>query len=434
MERTERRVGLPKGRRSDLLFCLPVALGMAFVCGGVGLLVHVAGCWRTYLSARSWAAVPARIEELEFNTEPASDGQVYSVTVTYSYEFGGQTYTGHRVDIMGGSSSDYDLHRRRYVELARHRDRNIPFQAYVNPRTPREAVLYREPDAWMYAGVLMAVLFSGAGLACVALGLVALGRRKRLREIAEGGGGRKWHLRKDWRAGRIRASSVREVLLAWLLGLGLATFASMFIVLTADQGAPVVVWLFVGALALGGVLLVLRAVLLTLRQAVFGMPVLYLSEVPVVPGRPVAAAVRTAKPLQADRWRFVLECCVPLASEGDRERAARVERVVRQLEGLPGKKLGVRPTTWYGQRAYRLELAPAGDARIDRTGRALAPVILQVPEGAPEACLDPAFAVNWILAAEAASFPFRLKARFVLPVFYAAPEEIEPKAGEFGQP
>jgi len=38
------------------------------------------------------------------------------------------------------------------------------------------------------------------------------------------------------------------------------------------------------------------------------------------------------------------------------------------------------------------------------------------------------------LAVSAASFPFRLKARFVLPVFYAAPEEIEPKAGEFGQP
>ena len=424
-----RPVSQRKRERHDWVVWILIPFGVSFICLGVGFLISIAGSWRTYFAARSWPTVPAVIEEVEFEQYSGEDAMVYSVVVTYRYESGEQNYTGHRVGIMGGGSSNYELHRRRYEELALHRDKNIPFRAYVNPGNPHEALLYRETTEWMYARVPFGACFAGAGVAITVLGVILVRTNRELSRIAAIGEEREWDFRKEWQEGRIGASTVRELLFTWLLGLGLAVFVSMFVILMIHEEAPLIARLFIGALATGAVFLLLRAILLTARQLVFGTPVLCLQQVPVVPGREVLAAVRTARPLQAERWRFRLECYVPQTDPGS---ANRLESVVRRLESLPGKTFRLRSTSWYGERAYRLELPPAAKASTDRTGRAVALVAVQVPADAPESSLEPTFTVSWVLEAEAWSFPFHLKARFHLPVFYAAPEEIETKAEALG--
>jgi len=365
---------------------------------------------------------------VRFGEEWGTDGMVYSVAATYRYEFGEQQYTGHRVDIIGGSSSDHKLHLRRYKELAWHRDENIPFRAYVNPEHPEEAVLYCEPDIWMYAMLPFGALFAGVGMAIITLGVVLVRRKRRLSRIAASRGEREWDLRKEWKEGRIRAPALRDLILAWLAGVGSTLFVSFFIILMIGDDPPLVARLAIGAFAIMAIFFLLRAVLLTVRQFVIGTPVLCLQEVPIVPGREVEATVRTARPLRAERWRFRLECHVP---QTDDINADQVRSVLQRLERLPGKTFKARRTSWYGQRAYRLELPPPAEASTDRRGRTLAPVAVPVPAGAPESSLEPTFAVSWVLEAQAWSFPFRLKARFLLPVFYASPEEIETKVGAF---
>lgn len=398
------------------MFALP------FIGVGVGTLVHAGRCWRTHGAARSWQAVPAAIKSVEFESHSNGDSITYSVEAVYEYEFGGESYTESRVAIMGGSSNDYEIHRRRYEELKRQHDAGEPFHAYVNPDDPSQAVLFRESDPWMYALIPFGIVFLAGGLVVLGLGVWGLREYERLEEVEELTPGEPWRVREDWSRGEVKASNLKEIAFFWIFGLWLTVFLSVFVILMGSEGAPLPAWLFIGLFGVVALWMLGRAFLMTLRQLVHGSPALYLEEVPVQPGGRTSAAVRTAKPFKAGRWALELRCYMP-AREGTDERA-RAEELFRNAEQTAEGGPTFRAASWRGWCIYRRELEPAGEAKADRTGAALLPVVIEVPEGAPATSVEPTECITWTLLVKAKSFPWGFSAEFDLPVF----QPVEPPA------
>jgi len=412
--------------------CL-MLFGLPFLLAGLGVAGWGVHSWLLYARSASWQQVPATVQDVEFVEQSDSDGTTYSVKATYQYAVGGKTYTGHRVDIMGGSSSSYGMHRRRYEELDEARRSGKPVTAWVDPNDAGRSLLYREADPWMYAMMPFGFVFAAAGTGVIALGFVMARRRKKLAEITAHDANRLWHARTDWANGQVRSSDLKDLAVHWGFGIGLGVFLSVFLILMASEGAPMVAWLAIGLFCLADAFLLLKAVLLTLRHLVHGSPLLYLGEVPIVPGRQVPAAVRTHKSLQADRWRVRLQCYVPQTdSDSPAEQREQVRDLVDRLEAATGEHRAFRVSGWRGSCAFSRDLRPAGDAKMDRVGRTMLPLSIEVPAGVPGTSLDPSFAVTWVLQVKARSFPLSFAASFELPVFYADEEELERRFNDSG--
>jgi hypothetical protein len=332
---------------------------------------------------------------------------------------------------MGGGDSNYALHRRRYEELKGYRDAGRPFPAFVNPKTPSESVLYRQADSWMYAVFLFGLGAAEVGAAAVWFGARAVRRRNRLKALSKGDRGRLWHIRPDWRQGRVKPSTARHLLPSCLVAIGVGTFISAFIPLMASAGAPWWCWLIAGFFVLVGVLALMSAVHALAAFVVYGTPVLCLSEVPVVPGRRVVAALRTARPLAADRWTLRLECSTNSSSEDSEDSGdgPRLAELLQRLKALLGKRPTGGDPTWYGECVYRQKLSAQGHPQPDHTGALMLPVALELPRGASETALDPGFTVTWALAAKRRAFPLSFSASFELPVFAVPEDAIEKTDG-----
>ncbi|MFO8006633.1 MAG: DUF3592 domain-containing protein [Candidatus Brocadiia bacterium] len=415
-----------------MLFVFLVLFGVPFVLIGLGLLVWVGRSWRRYLSARAWQPVPAAVRDVEFQRHPGDDTDTYSVAATYEYSFEGRQFTGQRVDIMGGSSSNYRLHRARYERLLEHKENGQPVEVWVNPDRPSEAVIYREATAWMYAMVPFGLVFFAAGVGVSALGLHLWRKQRQLTHIAVHDANRVWHCREDWAAGCVRAGTTSEMLVAWGLGIGLAAFVSIFVIMMGSEGAPVFAWACIGVFLLIALVMLLRALLLTARHLLHGPPILHLQEVPIVPGRTVNAAMRTHKPLRSDRWTVRLKCFLPQTdSDSSRRTIEGVRDLQQRLEQATGQtNRGVSVSSLRGFCAFSRELSPAGEPASDRTGRTMLPLAITVPDGVPGSSLDASLSVTWALEVHARSFPLSFRATFDLPVFYAEEHEIERPAGE----
>jgi hypothetical protein len=159
--------------------------------------------------------------------------------------------------------------------------------------------------------------------------------------------------------------------------------------------------------------------------------VLYLSESPVVPGRRVPAAVRTARAVRAESWVLRLACyaanAATVTSGDDREseehRRRRME-LRERFEGLPGEVPRLAPNTIHGMCLYREQFGPEGEPGEGPQGETLLPVVIAVPTGAPPTEIDSDFPITWVLEVKAKVFPASFVADFELPVFEADEGEI----------
>ncbi|HTU24546.1 MAG TPA: DUF3592 domain-containing protein, partial [Pirellulales bacterium] len=94
---------------------------------------------------RSWQEVPAKILKDQLRTEHGSrGGTTRRATAQYTYEFGGQSYTGHRVTWDGGSDNMGSSQYNAFNELESHRRSGRPFRCFVNPEHPEQSILYRQ--------------------------------------------------------------------------------------------------------------------------------------------------------------------------------------------------------------------------------------------------------------------------------------------------
>ncbi len=379
--------------------------------------------WLLYARSGSWQPVRATIESAELIKHFDPDGGTeYSVKATYRYTFSGKTFTGHRVGVTVGSNA---FHQRRFNELDAARKNGRPVTAFVNPKDPTEALLYREKESWLSLLVPLGFVFFGAGV--LVIGMVAGGYRRGmdLANMPVQDASRVWNARTDWAAGRVRASMVRDMLIYWGGGLGLGLFAAILIVVVLKQDAPLFAKAIVGFYCPVPSLMLLKALALTLRQMVHGTPTLCLREVPVVPGRSVLGALRTHRTPRADRWHMRLHCYVPDTDNySSADLKERVRQVTEQLESAGGQRSSCSVSDMRGRCAFSRDLQPVGDAKLDAEGHSMLPVSIEIPNGAPASSIALDFKVTWTLQVRARSFPLGFRAEFDLPVFYADENEI----------
>lgn len=121
-------------RLFTVLFGLPFFGAGAFFMwiGGIQPLVEV-------VRSQSWGEVPCRILSSEVESHSSSDGTTYSVEISFTYEWLGQTYTSDRYSISTASSSG----RKGKLEIVRQYPPGGQSLCYVNPSRPAQAVLKR---------------------------------------------------------------------------------------------------------------------------------------------------------------------------------------------------------------------------------------------------------------------------------------------------
>jgi hypothetical protein len=145
--------------------------GIGGLIAGIKPLIQTA---RQALEVKSWQAVQGKVDDVELVRKRGSKGStLYSVRASYSYDFSGRQFSGSRVGLVEGSSSDNigNWHQAWYDNLKAAKENGRLITVWVNPMQPEKALLVREirwdqvmlhlPFALIFtaAGCLAAVLF-----------------------------------------------------------------------------------------------------------------------------------------------------------------------------------------------------------------------------------------------------------------------------------
>lgn len=153
----------PKSDRKGL-GCL-MAFALPFVAVGVGMTWWCVRITSEHQAMKAWVEVPATIQSADLKTSHGDDSTTYQAVAVYEYEFGGQRFTGTRVSLHSGSDNIGRFQRGMYNTLKKHLDQAKPYQCYVNPEQPDQAVLHRQLRWEMLTFyTLFSTLFGSVGL------------------------------------------------------------------------------------------------------------------------------------------------------------------------------------------------------------------------------------------------------------------------------
>lgn len=291
-----------------VLFALP------FIAFGAGMSVWSAHMVSQYRAMQSWVETPATIKSAELKTKRGrKDGSTYQALATYDYEFGGNRFTGDRVTITSGSDNFGTFQRDTHAELKRHLDQRKPFRCYVDPKNPRNAVLYRTLRGEMLTFLsLFGAVFGSVGAGLLTFGIVGM-RQLPTHSAEVEASAEPWLARGDWATGQIRASGGAAVAAPVLAVVALYwNFAALPVYwkladsFTSEPG----LWRWFASIfpVVGGAL-VLAFIYQLLRGRKYGESVLQLAGTPGIIGGQLAGVVRIANDLQpADGFRLTLSC------------------------------------------------------------------------------------------------------------------------------
>jgi hypothetical protein len=286
-----------------VLFALPFgAIGIT-MSGCAGRIVA------EHRAVQSWVETPATITKAELKVSKDDEGTSYEAIAEYAYAFGGQNYTGTRVSVGNGGGPQ----RRYYNELQRHLDQKRPFRAYVNPRNPTQAILYRDlPADTLAMHTLFGVLFGSVGLGLVIGGLIGYRQEQRNR-APDPPPEQPWLARNDWARGRIPTSG------AAVVGVAVMPFVIVYWFLASAPlmlEYPVILgqnfgwwkWLTLLFPVLGA-LLAFGYFRLRARRQKYGNSVFEMASAPGVVGGQLAGVIRIPRFLNEwDSFRLRLLC------------------------------------------------------------------------------------------------------------------------------
>ena len=164
------------GKVAGILFCgLFCAVGIGiFAFKSVPTVVD-------WIDAKSWIAVDAQLISHDLKVSHGDDSTTYKATVRYSYDYYGQSYTGDRVGLSGGSDNISDYHQdwdQRFRQIA---SSGMPFTVYVDPEQPSDSLVDRNLRWGLLAfESLFLLVFGGFGLGGIWLILrgSALGKKQ----------------------------------------------------------------------------------------------------------------------------------------------------------------------------------------------------------------------------------------------------------------
>ena len=376
-----------------------VLFGLAFMGVGGFLLWLSWGMWSLYLHSATWARVPAMVTEATFSSHRGSKGGMsYSVACRYTYEFEGHAYTGTRVGVESGGSSDA-YHRRRYEALAACRDQNLPVSIWVDPAHPGTALVFRERTSTLYVLPLCGLVFGLPGLGVLLYGLASGTRASRQQARLAATPDRPWRAEPHGGAFEITDSPLKKAGASLGIGLFLAVFMSVFwIAMGSDRNAPFFAKVLISLFTLMPVALLATACYQALQYRKYGRSSLMLRQMPLVIGRDNSAILYVGTHLVAESGVDLTLTCV------------RRDNVRR------GNKTSIETTTLHTQTYNEKE-----DFAARVGNRSAIPVRFSIPAGCPDsATVGPMPHIVWTVSAKASTPGIDFAATFQVPAFTVA--------------
>lgn len=196
-----------KGRIFMTLFALP------FFGVGVFMLWSVSNTFVNAFEMRGWHPVEARILDAGYHRSSGDDSDTYEAYARYSYSWFGQTFTGTRVGLNGGSDNIGDYQQDMGRMLGAAWSSQQPVTVWVNPDNPAESIIDRS-IRWGLIGFKSIFLFTFGG---VGLGLlIATWRtpKEKDRSLPQYRD-KPWLLNDKWQSETIRSSSKMTMWAAW---------------------------------------------------------------------------------------------------------------------------------------------------------------------------------------------------------------------------
>ena len=137
----------------------------------VGILYALGVCLQALLAQR-WPSVQGEIADTRAVHRMDADGSGDYAYIAYRYEVDGRPYRNDRVrfgpQVLPSSvvpALDPEPRASAVGEsLQRDFPRGRPVQVFYNPRDPASSVLFRSPNAWVWAILLAAAVFGWATL------------------------------------------------------------------------------------------------------------------------------------------------------------------------------------------------------------------------------------------------------------------------------
>ena len=281
----------------------------------------------------SWEEGRATLERAELVELKGEDSTSYRVSATYTYEYDGREYRGHRVAIGAVADNIGDFQQSLGQELESALAEGRPVPVWIDPADPTQAVLNRD-IRWGMTGLYLVgtLLFGGGGVLLFLAGL----RPRRARVAASATGGDKpWLQRAEWAGEPEIASGARfGMYAAWIF----AAFWNLVAIPVGFMSAGE--FLEGNRLAVAGLLFPLAGVGLiawALRETTawrrFGRTPLRMDPWPGAVGGQVGGVLALRIPYDAAlRCKVTLSCLYSYVSGSGKNRKRR-ERLVWQREG-----------------------------------------------------------------------------------------------------
>lgn len=152
--------------------CFLVVFFLIFALAGTAMAYWISWKpWSSLVAARSWVSVPCIILTSEVKTSSSSDGNTYSIAITYEYEYAGVGYEGDRYNFSFGSTSGYEGKAKVVAEYPP----DSQAECFVDPDDPSRSVINRSPGLYLlwtlfplpflavgYGGLLGILFFRGS--------------------------------------------------------------------------------------------------------------------------------------------------------------------------------------------------------------------------------------------------------------------------------
>jgi hypothetical protein len=147
---------------------------LLFVGLGVFLIYRMQQSKKKALVSQSWPSTTGQITESHVSRSQStdSDGDTttsYSARVAYTYQVGGQTYSGH--NIAFGFNPSYSSETKAQADAARY-PVGSQVSVYYDPNKPSDAVLERQVSG-SKVGLILGIIFIVVGvcIACPVMGV-----------------------------------------------------------------------------------------------------------------------------------------------------------------------------------------------------------------------------------------------------------------------
>jgi len=162
---------------------------------------------------KHWQPTDATLQQAGYERHSGDDSDTYEAYAQYTYQFGGQIFTGTRVAIAGGADNIGDYQADLGNRLSRMMSRGEMVTVYVNPEAPSEAIV--DPSIrWSMVGFksIFFFVFGGVGLGLIIFVLRAPKQKDPSAPVFRE---KPWLANDAWQTEIIKSSSKSAMYFAW---------------------------------------------------------------------------------------------------------------------------------------------------------------------------------------------------------------------------